>query len=92
MVLHGNTAHVLDLSRIYLKSFEKLNVISGVEIDTTTNKLKNYNHLRVLSNILENRYMTGWKEWGARKTIHKQYVKEIKEMEKGDDSNKIMVP
>ena len=92
MVLHGNTAHVLDLSSIYLKSFEKLNVISGVEIDPTTEApLVDYNHLRVFSNILENRYMTGWKEWGARKSIHKKYVKEIKEMEK-ESGEKIMPP
>ena len=92
MILHGNTAHVLDLSSIYLKAFERLNVVSGVEIDATTEApLVDYNHLRIFSNILENRYMVGWKEWGARKIIHKKLVKELVELEK-QYGEKLMPP
>ena len=86
MVKHGQTSHVMDLTGIYLKAFEKLDVVSKQGIEEV-----DYNHLRIFSNILENRYLDGWKEWGARKTIHRKLIKEISVLEK-EHGSKLMPP
>jgi len=86
MALNGQTSHVMDLTGIYLKTFEKLDVAAKSGIDTI-----DYNHLRIFSNILENRYLDGWKEWGTRKLLHRKLIKEIAELEKKHGS-KLMPP
>jgi hypothetical protein len=86
MMKHGQTANVMDLTGIYLKTFEKLDVVAKSDID-----MIDFNHLRVLNNMLENRYLDGWKEWGARKTIHKKLAKEMEQLEK-EHGSKLMPP
>jgi len=77
MIKNGNTPNVIELSSIYLKAFQQLDVVSksGItEID--------YTHLRVFNNFLQNMYTDTWVEYATRNSLHKKYVKEIEGIEK----------
>ena len=86
MLKNGNTPSVIELSSMYLKLFQKLDVVNKKGIENI-----DWTHLRVLNNMLTNMYTDTWIEYGTRNTLHKKYVKQLKEIEK-KTGNKLMPP
>ena len=81
MIKSGNIAGAMDVSSQYTGGFKALDIAAKVTTETI-----DYNHLRILNNMFENRYLMTHKEWAARKLIHKDLVKEMEDLQLDPDS------
>jgi hypothetical protein len=86
MLKRGNIAGAMDVSSQYTETFKRLDIVARA----STEEGIDWNHLRVLNNMLENRYIMTYKEWAVRKATHKKLLKEWKDL--GLDPDYQMLP